>query len=107
MIIKVKDKVIGIEDSVNKIFTKKVKLSKHLLRVMDAWGIDLEYFKSKLLPDKYLIRIEEQEEKKVYEVEAGTFYTKGVVRRFGTHGSQIFLPRQYFNTDNTKQAKLL
>lgn len=103
MKITVQNKTIGyLEDN---IFTKKVKESKHLLRIMDAWGIDFDVFNEQL--NNTTIRIIDIETDTEYETTSNIFKKKGVIRTFGNHGQQIFLSRKHFEVRNKQQQRLI
>lgn len=84
----------------NGVFTKKVRESQHLFRVLDAWGIDATIFHTHLLPINAKIKIFETERGKVYITDALTYKKKGEYYHFKKAGhdysSQIFLKRKYF-----------
>ena len=103
MNIMVKDKIIGVLDS--GIFTKKVKESKHLFRVLDAWGIDEQSFKK--LTDETTIRICDIETGTTYEVSKREFSSNMTSRNYPPFGKQVFLPRKYWKIIESKQQKLL
>lgn len=105
-IIKINKRVIGVADDINRTFTKDVKLSKHLFRKFDAWGIDAAYFTDILLPMEYEIRIFESEEHIFYKVTAKE-WDKQVRNKNNMaqilhfkdredHQAQTFLPRRFF-----------
>lgn len=99
MIIKIGNKVIGELDKQTKTFSKKVKVSKHLFRIFDAWGIDGKFFKEVLLPDNYTISIYDTEEKIKYITDAKTYDKEGQFYHFKgkiDHKPQIFLSRYHF-----------
>lgn len=95
MIIRRRGRMIG--DLKNGVFKKKVNHT-HLLQVMDAYGIDAEFFET--LPPKTKIEIQEVMGYH-YTTDKETFKEHGVIRDFG-HGEQIFLSRKYFTTNNPK-----
>ena len=87
-------------------FRKKVKLSVHLFKKLDAFGIDARYFTNVLLPLNYNIEIFESEEGRIYEVEAETFKKHGEYLHFKEkkedHNSQIFLSRRYWKVSRMR-----
>ena len=97
----VNQKVIGTADNETKVFKKNVRLSKHLFKVLDAWGMDAELLHQ--LADKgYMIIINDLDEKKTYKIEAKKFKKFGQYYHFKgqeDHKAQIFLPRLYFSTN--------
>lgn len=75
-----------------------VKLSKHLLRIKDAWGIQEEIL-DKYLGDDTIITIIEREEGVRYQATKQDFVEHGEWMNFSKRdGNQIFLARQYFKT---------
>lgn len=87
-----KGQVIGVLDG--NFFRKNVSKKKHLLRVMDAWGIDTSVLKQ--LPAGCNIVITDVDTMTVYISTVDTFIERGIHREFG-YGQQVFLPRNYFN----------
>jgi hypothetical protein len=77
------------------VFSKRVFASKHLLRALDAWGIDKSVIDSLVKEGVKKIVIYEKEGGIYYEVSVEDFVAKGIEADFG-HGKQIFLPRTYF-----------
>lgn len=78
------------------IFRKTVQGSIHLLKVMEAWGIDVAIV-DELMADKCTeIRIFDVEAELVYAVSFEDFCAKAVERNFV--GKQLFLPKKYFTT---------
>ena len=100
MQVKIGDKVIGEMDTEKKVYVKRVSKTKHLLRKLDAWGIDGDFFKYQLLPENYTIRLFEKDDGRVYETDAKTIEEKGVCLHFKgrgvDHKPQAFLARQYW-----------
>ena len=75
-----------------------VKLSKHLLRIKDAWGIQ-EKILDKYLGNDTIITIIEREEGVQYQATKEDFIEHGEWMNFSRKdGSQIFLARQYLKT---------
>jgi len=112
--IRIDNRVIGMEDYINRIFDKDVKKSKHLFRKFDAWGIDAGYFKDVLLQCEYTIRIFESEEGIMYKITAKEWdklvnkkdnmaqylhFKQGNV----DHRAQTFLPRRFFKRYRFRQ----
>lgn len=90
------ERVIGDLDPKRRVFSKQAKLSKHLFKMLDAWGVDAEYFDQVLYPGDYLIQVNELEEMVRYEVPAATMREKGQFYHFKggqDHRTQLFLPR--------------
>lgn len=77
-------------------FRKVVSKDKHLLRVMDAWGIEAYVVNDLKRKKCEQIRIKETVDNLVYIVDFKEFVEKGVTRNFGSE--QVFLPRKYFKT---------
>lgn len=100
MIIKINNRIIGTLDDINRTFDKKVKLSKHLFRMFDSWGIDSDFFTDVLLPKNYTIRIFEQEENIFYKTTAEEWKKHARYYHFKQededHKAQIFLSRRFF-----------
>lgn len=77
------------------VFRKVVAKSKHLLRIMDAWGVD-SYVVADLEKKKAdEIRIKEIEEDVVYAISLDDFKKHAVERNFET--KQMFVSRKFFN----------
>jgi hypothetical protein len=72
-------------------YSKKVKKSKHLLRILNAWGIDKEVVDHLARSGVTKVLIHESEEKIDYFVPLSEFIEKGILRDFG-HSPQVFLP---------------
>jgi hypothetical protein len=88
-----KDKRIGsLKDG---IFRKRVKKSKHLMRMNDSWGIQLEAVNKLKKAGCTEVRILEVEENKVYSVPLEKIWKEGKVMHFD--GDQAFLPRSQWN----------
>lgn len=89
-----KEKRIGIYDTDKNVYIKHgVKLSKHLFKKLDAWGVDENTFKNILKPGCHIV-IEEVEERKRYETTREIMDAEGEYMNFGEHGLQRFLPRE-------------
>lgn len=84
------------------VFSKRVLASRHLLKALDAWGIDKSVIDSLVKEGVQNIVIYEKEGGIYYEVSVEDFVAKGIEGDFG-HGRQIFLPRTNF----TKKKKLM
>lgn len=82
-----------------KLFTKTVKRSKHLFRVLNAWGIDNKVLET--LPNNVIIVIRELEGNKEYSTTAGYFKEKGQFYHFknakNDFGVQKFLKLSEFD----------
>jgi hypothetical protein len=75
------------------IFRKRVRRSRHLLKVMNAWGIDKAVV-DEIADTCKQIRIFDADSDMVYSCDMETFKTLGVMRDFV--GQQVFLPLKYF-----------
>jgi hypothetical protein len=94
MILRAQGKVIG--EYANNVFTKQVKISKHLFRVLDAWGIDKTTLDSFLSDTQ--IQIHETEQNKTYYISVEDFRKHAVEKHFKGYGPQYFCPRRHFNS---------
>lgn len=96
--------IVELEDGV---FYKEVLLSKHLFRVLNAWGIDSQTLSS--LPAGTKIEIHEQEENKVYKTTKEEYIEHGQYYHFKEprtdHRAQLFLPRKWFQVDEPKKLE--
>lgn len=79
------------------IFRKEVSKKKHLMKIFDAWGIDLDVL-NQITKTCTEIRILDKDEHKVYTTTPEQYMTLGIKRNFETE--QIFLPRKHFNVTN-------
>lgn len=99
MIIKNLNKTV-IGELVGNEFRKKVRKSKHLFKIQDAWGIDALYFREVLQPNNYLIRILDLDDRTLYELSAKDFKKYGQHYHFKKgeidHLAQIFCSRTRF-----------
>lgn len=91
------ERFIGEIDHDRKLFVKKVRLSEHLFKKLDAWGMDAQYFNDVLLPGGYTIMVYEEEEDLWYGAPAQIIKDKGTFLHFKNgpvdHRAQVFLPR--------------
>lgn len=88
-----KNKVVGeLKDG---IFRKRVKLSKHLLKMMDAWGIDKAIIDNLEMQRCKEIRILDEEYDVVYSIPFLDFKYRGIPKDFG-EDAQLFVPREHF-----------
>lgn len=114
MIIKINEgsayeRVIGESDPAIRLFTKRVKESKHLFRKFDAWGIDADYFRNVLLPNNYTIKIVDTEKDKVYITMAEKFSKNGQHFHFKKdqdYQAQIFLSRRFWEVLSRKEDEI-
>lgn len=86
-------KIVGALHSDGAYRTKR-KSSVHLLKVMDAWGID-EVILEKIRERASSIRLLDTDKGMVYVVDMDTFVAKSIPKDFG-YGAQRFLPRSYW-----------
>lgn len=81
------------------IFRKKVKESKHLLRLVDGWGIDRTVLDKLSTLGCQAIRIKCTETNTIYAISFDDFMDNAVQRDFGA-GEQCFVSRKYFSTES-------
>lgn len=99
-VFKIGYKNIGTLDG--NIFSKEVSLSRHLFRVLNAWGLDSATLHK--LPNDTVIELHELEEDKWYKTTKEEFlrlgehylHFKTVVEDFKT---QLFLPRRHWKVE--------
>lgn len=93
-----------LEDGV---FCKEVLLSKHLFRVLDAFGVDSQTLAS--LPAGTKIEIHEEEENKVYKTTKEEYLEHGQYYHFKEprtdHRTQLFLPRKWFRVEEPQKLE--
>ena len=77
-------------------FRKQVKLSKHLFRLFDGWGIDASVIETLGENDCKEIRILDTESSTVYKVDFEGWLKHKVDRDFET--PQQFVSRKFFET---------
>ena len=87
-------------------FTKDVKGSLHLMKIYDAWGLDLKMFDKFLKPINAKIIIHDKESGITYSTTASTYELYGRKKSHG-YRDQIFLARLHFAQDNPNQQKLI
>lgn len=81
----------------DKIYRSHRHSSKHLLNILDAWGVDKKIL-DKLKADGCIeLRILDHDDMVVYKVSIDTFLEKGIEKNFA-YGRQIFLPRKWWVT---------
>ena len=85
------------------VFKKRIHGSKHILRMLDALGIDTKVVNELGKEGCYEIRAKDVENDVVYKIAYNDFIEHGIEKNFET--PQIFCPRKYWNTG--KQEKLL
>jgi len=96
------ERVIGKIYEEDCIFTKEVIGSRHLFRVLDAWGIDAKLFTEVLLPKNYIIRVMDVESHILYEIDAERFKDNSQYYHFNEdklkdHRAQIFCSRKHWD----------
>ena len=85
---------------------KRVRESKHLFRMADAWGIDLRQAEEARAEGVRRIRLDETERGICYSVSPDYLLAHGFRRDFG-HGLQVFLPRSQWAQVDGAQLQLL
>lgn len=97
----------NIGELVGKVFSKEVQKSRHLFRVLDAWGIDSETL-NKLPPGTEIV-IHDIEDKKIYKTIKEEYQQFGQYYHFKQtredHRTQLFLPRKKFKVEKEKQLE--
>lgn len=91
--------IVGILHA-DKTFRKRVRKSAHLLNILDAWGIDESILTKLGKAGCKTIKIEDSEEKMLYEATFDVFTAFGIEKNFV--GRQLFLPRRYFSVIHMK-----
>jgi len=81
------------------VFRKRVKKSKHLMRKLNAWGIQFDALMELNKQGCTEIRILETEENKVYSTPLEVIWKQGKVENFGD-GDQAFLPLSQWKITN-------
>ncbi|MFA5037447.1 MAG: hypothetical protein WC479_09775, partial [Candidatus Izemoplasmatales bacterium] len=89
---------------IGNVFVKKVKYSKHFLRIGQAWGIDSEVFDLAEREGCNEILIKDEETGKIYRTTFENYRSKSWVNDFG-FGSQRFLAEKYFEIVNPNQEE--
>lgn len=77
-------------------FHKRVKKSKHLLRAMDAWGIDYDIIQKLAKKKIKKIKIYEVEERLNYLISVENFIADAKYLQYEGYGLQLFCPRDKF-----------
>ena len=100
------EKMIGMLYPEEKLFVKTVYGSRHLFRVLDAWGVDARYFTRVLLPNDYLIKVIDKETNQIYLAKASKVKKEGEFYHFKKEGeddkAQIFLSRKFWEKPKAK-----
>lgn len=81
------------------VFRQRVKASVHLLKRMDAWGIDALLLDDVLVPAKALIEITDTQNRIRYSISAEDARVVGATFQFDgleDFGKQVFVPRSAF-----------
>lgn len=89
-----KKQAVGFLNTESKVYRTKRKKSKHLLIVMDAWGLDQDIADQLAQEGCVEIRVLDEESGDVYSVSFELFMDKGIAKNFV--GPQLFLPRKYW-----------
>jgi hypothetical protein len=84
-----------IDDQI--IFRKKVKESKHLMRKLDAWGVDESVYEQLRQAWCEKLQILDTDTNTLYEIPFNRFEQNAITRDFG-YGRQAFVPRRHFDT---------
>ena len=85
---------------------KRVRESKHRLRVADAWGVDLQLVERARDEGVCRIRLDEEERGISYLSTPRFLLEHGFQQDFG-HGRQVFLPRSQWAQIDGAQLQLL
>lgn len=88
------DKIVG-QLGDDKIYRSKRKSSKHLLNIMDAWGVDKEIFDDLQASGCESLRVLDQDDMVVYSISRSAFEEHNVERDFG-HSPQLFVSRKHW-----------
>jgi hypothetical protein len=95
--------VIGfIEDGV---FYKEIKGSIHILRKLDAIGIDAHIFKTVIEPNLSAIVVRDSETGISYTTTPEIIKKKGEYRHYKPHRAQVFLARVYWTSSYNNKLK--
>lgn len=89
-------KIIGTLDHDFHVFKKDIKGSKHILRKLNAIGIDAHFFKTVLEPSDWVIMVHDTENGKHYQTIANILAKHGEYRHYKPHRAQIFLALRYW-----------
>ena len=103
--VRVGNRVVGhIEDGV---FHKKVKGSRHQLKVPPAWCISSEAFDEYILPDCSQIVIEDQESGMTYRVSTAAFQRHCFRIERGAFEPQLGLTMRHWSVERPGEARQL
>lgn len=89
----------------NLVFEKVVNKSAHLLRILDAWGIQKEVLDNLINKEIKVISIFDREEEKTYRIETDRFLEYAITKDLG-HGEQYFCKRKYFQVEEKGNNQL-
>ncbi len=90
------------EEAGIRVLEKTVHKSKHLHKVLNAWGVDAAVV-DRLQPD--VITVREREEGLTYRVDLRTFRENALTRDFG-FGRQYLLPLAFWTREEGEQPAL-
>lgn len=93
-------KVVG--NIVDGVLQKKVRRSKHFMRVLNGWGMDTDIFKH----DFNEVKILDTENETLYVSKRDDWLTHGIRKNFG-YGHQIILPLRFHEVRHKKQQSML
>ena len=103
--VRVGTRIVGyIEDGV---FYKKVKGSRHQLKVPPAWCISSEAFDDYILPDCYQIVVEDQESGVTYKVSTVVFQRHCFRVERGSFEPQLGLTMRHWTIERPGEAEQL
>lgn len=85
-------KLVG--EMIGGIYRSHRQSSKHLLRILDAWGIDKKILDQLKKDDCLEVRILDHDDMIVYRAPISVFDEHGVEKNFV--GRQVFLPRKWW-----------
>ena len=95
-----KGQPIGVYNFEDKTFRKKVKHSKHLFRMRDAWGVDKNVVETLRELGCEQVRIWDEESNRIYSISYSEFYQYSVLDKQGDEDHQFFVARQHFKIEN-------
>lgn len=103
------ERIIGILDTDKKVFSKTIRGSIHIFRVLDAIGVDSDYLTNVLLPNNYTIKVKDRETGRVYVTTAEVIKKSGEYYHFKNEHeddrTQIFLPRRFWGKEEPLSEK--
>ena len=90
---------------INGIYRKRVDSTKHKLKVMEAYGVDLDIINALKELGTTEIRVLETDTDTILSVNFEEFRTIGVIRNLD--GLQVFLPTKYWSKEKfNRQSKI-